>query len=320
MKLTRLALSGFKSFAVSVDLAFDEGVTAIVGPNGCGKSNISDAVRWVLGEQRTRMLRGLRMEDIIFHGSAKRKPVSLADVSLIFDNGDGTLPIAYHEVAITRPYYMGAYLVTQRQYELVMDQNPAYFTPSKGGGPDFPVENISWEDANEFCRRLSALPAEKSPGRLYRLPTEAEWEYACRANVPMPFSSGPTLSSREANFNGNYPYGMTMRGPYLERTSRVGSYAPNPFGLHDMHGNVWEWCSDYYDRTYYRNSPSYDPQGPLTGTLRVVRGGSCLNIGRFCRSAYRFGVTPTNRDLDVGLRVVMTLKGMETPPVPEKEQ
>lgn len=102
MKLTRLALSGFKSFAVSVDLAFDEGVTAIVGPNGCGKSNLSDAVRWVLGEQRTRILRGARMEDVIFHGSAKRKPVSLAEVSLIFDNGDGTLPIAYHEVAVTR--------------------------------------------------------------------------------------------------------------------------------------------------------------------------------------------------------------------------
>lgn len=102
MKLTRLTLSGFKSFAVPVDLGFDEGVTAVVGPNGCGKSNISDAVRWVLGEQRTRMLRGQRMEDVIFHGSAKRKPVSLAEVSLIFDNGDGGLPVAYHEVAITR--------------------------------------------------------------------------------------------------------------------------------------------------------------------------------------------------------------------------
>jgi chromosome segregation protein len=102
MKLTRLSLSGFKSFAVSVDLAFDEGVTAIVGPNGCGKSNISDAVRWVLGEQRSRILRGAHMEDVIFHGSAKRKPVSLAEVALVFDNGDGVLPIAYHEVAITR--------------------------------------------------------------------------------------------------------------------------------------------------------------------------------------------------------------------------
>ena len=102
MKLTRLTLSGFKSFATQVDLPFDEGVTAIVGPNGCGKSNISDAVRWVLGEQRTRLLRGLRMEDVIFHGSTKRRPVSIADVSLVFDNGDGTLPIAYSTVDVTR--------------------------------------------------------------------------------------------------------------------------------------------------------------------------------------------------------------------------
>jgi formylglycine-generating enzyme required for sulfatase activity len=100
---------------------------------------------------------------------------------------------------------------------------------------------------------------------------------------------------------------MVARGPYLERTSKVGSYPPNPFGLYDMHGNVWEWCADYYDRTYYRHSPRYDPQGPAQGTLRVVRGGSCYNIGRFCRAAYRFGVVPTNRDLDVGMRVVMVV-------------
>ncbi|MBI2614922.1 MAG: AAA family ATPase, partial [Gemmatimonadetes bacterium] len=121
MKLTRLALSGFKSFATPVDLAFDEGVTAVVGPNGCGKSNISDAVRWVLGEQRIRLLRGLRMEDVIFHGSARRKPVSLAEVSLIFDNGDGGLPIAYHEVAITRRLTrsgLSEYLINQSPVRL----------------------------------------------------------------------------------------------------------------------------------------------------------------------------------------------------------
>src|SRR5512142_798469 len=102
MKLLRLNLHGFKSFADRTELEFHEGLTAIVGPNGCGKSNISDAVRWVLGEQRSRILRGAHMEDVIFHGSAKRKPVSLADVALVFDNADGILPIAYHEVAITR--------------------------------------------------------------------------------------------------------------------------------------------------------------------------------------------------------------------------
>src|SRR5574341_2512891 len=121
MKLTRLTLSGFKSFAVPVELEFDEGVTAVVGPNGCGKSNISDAVRWVLGEQRTRILRGLRMEDVIFHGSVKRKPVSLAEVSLIFDNGDGGLPIAYHEVAVTRRLTrsgLSEYLINQSPVRL----------------------------------------------------------------------------------------------------------------------------------------------------------------------------------------------------------
>jgi formylglycine-generating enzyme required for sulfatase activity len=218
-----------------------------------------------------------------------------------------------HEVTLTRPFYMGIYPVTQRQYDLVMDINPAYHNSSRGGGPDFPVENISWDEAAEFCRRLSELPAEKAADRLYRLPAEAEWEYACRGGVPMPFSSGLTLSSREANFNGHYPYGMTSRGPYLERTSKVGSYPPNPFGLFDMHGNVWEWCADWYDRGYYRASPRYDPPGPPSGTLRVVRGGSCFNIGRFCRSAYRFGVAPMNRDLDVGMRVVMVPREIEAP-------
>jgi formylglycine-generating enzyme required for sulfatase activity len=200
---------------------------------------------------------------------------------------------------------MGIYPVTQMQYQKVMEKNPSHFSDAKGGGGDFPVESISWEEANEFCRRLSALPAERDAGRTYRLPTEAEWEYACRGGVALPFSSGLTLTSREANFNGNYPYGIVARGPYLERTTRVGSYPPNPFGLYDMHGNVWEWCQDFYERGYYRVSPPVDPQGPATGTQRVVRGGSCFNIGRFCRSAYRLGIAPANRNLDVGMRVVM---------------
>lgn len=123
----------------------------------------------------------------------------------------------------------------------------------------------------------------------------------------MPFPCGVTLSSLDANFNGKYPYGLVLRGSYLERTSKVGSYPSNPFGLFDVHGNVWEWCADYYDRTYYKNSPRSDPPGPAKGNQRVVRGGSCHNIGRICRSAYRFGIMPTTRDIDVGMRVVMTL-------------
>jgi formylglycine-generating enzyme required for sulfatase activity len=210
-----------------------------------------------------------------------------------------------HDVSLAQPFYIGIYPVTQQQYEAVMGQNPSHFNEARGGGRDFPVETISWDEANEFCRRLSALPSERQARRSYRLPTEAEWECACRGGVGMPFSSGLTLTSREANFNGNYPYGIVARGPYLERTSRVGSYPPNPFGLFDMHGNVWEWCQDHYDRCYYRNSPRDDPQGPPQGIQRVVRGGSCFNIGRFCRSAYRLGIAPGNRNLDVGMRVVM---------------
>ena len=201
--------------------------------------------------------------------------------------------------------------VGAEQYELVMGQNPSYLNDWKGGGPEFPVESISWDEAIALCRKLSELPAEKAAGRVYRLPTEAEWEYACRGGLPLPFTSGVSLSSREANFNGNYPYGGAERGPYLERTTKVGSYPPNPFGLYDMHGNVWEWCADFYERTYYRNSPRYDPPGPSHGSLRVVRDGSCYNIGRFCRAAYRFGVSPANRDIDVGMRVVMELKNQE---------
>jgi formylglycine-generating enzyme required for sulfatase activity len=219
-----------------------------------------------------------------------------------------------HPVAITRPFYLGTYPVTQRQYTAVMGQNPSYFQEARGGGPDHPVERVSWSDAVEFCRRLSDLPEERAAGRAYRLPTEAEWEYACRAGTGAPFHYGEALSSRLANFNGRYPYGGAVRGPNLEQTSRVGSYQPNAFGLYDMHGNVWEWCQDYYDQHYYRKSPREDPPGPAAGAMRVVRGGSCCNIGRFCRSAYRFGVGPGNRDLDVGLRVVMTLAG-EAPAV-----
>jgi formylglycine-generating enzyme required for sulfatase activity len=231
------------------------------------------------------------------------------------DRGDDEGPA--HEVHITRPFYMGIYPVTQRQFEAVMGHNPAYFNSLKGGGPEFPVESISWSEAEEFCRRLSRRPAERAAGRSYRLPTEAEWEYACRAGVQMPFTFGATLSSAEANFNGKYPYGLVLRGPYLERTSKVGSYPPNAFGLFDMHGNVWEWCGDYYDRQYYRNSPNSDPPGPTRGNQRIVRGGSCHQIGKICRSAYRFGIVPTNKDIDVGMRVVMVLNqetfGSNTP-------
>ncbi len=151
-----------------------------------------------------------------------------------------------HEVEITKPFYMGVYDVTQAEYEKVMGKNPSYFSAA-GDGKDrvkdmdttrFPVEMISWADAVEFCRKLSEMPEEKQAGRVYRLPTEVEWEYACRGGTVTAFHYGAALSSTQANFRGNFPYGGAAKGPYLERTTKVGSYQPNAYGLYDMHGNV----------------------------------------------------------------------------------
>jgi formylglycine-generating enzyme required for sulfatase activity len=152
-----------------------------------------------------------------------------------------------HEVEITQPFYMGAYEVTQEQYEKVMRHNPSRFNKANGGGPTHPVENVSWEDATEFCKKLSALEKEQAAKRLYGLPTEAQWEYACRggARESTPFHFGRSLSSTQANFNGDYPYEGAPKGQYLVKTASVGSYKPNDFGLYDMHGNVWEWCADW---------------------------------------------------------------------------
>jgi formylglycine-generating enzyme required for sulfatase activity len=233
-----------------------------------------------------------------------------------------------HEVEITKPFYMGVYEVTQAQYAKLMrppnaggkhnSWNPgSRFREGQGGGPDHPVENIRWNHAVEFCRRLTAQPDEKKAGRIYRLPTEVEWEYACRAGTTTPFHFGSNLSAKQANFNGNYPYGKAEKGTYLRRTSKVGSYAPNAWGLYDMHGNVQEWCSDYYDPNYYKSSPTKDPKGPAKGVLstdyndfyRVVRGGSWLDEARGCRSAFRWRAMPHDGYQLVGFRVVCEVKG-----------
>ena len=211
-----------------------------------------------------------------------------------------------HEVAITCPFSLGVHPVTQEHYRKVMGKNPSHFTRKKGGGANHPVEQVSWEEAVEFCRRLSARPEEQAAGRTYRLPTEAEWEYACRggANSSSPFSFGSSLSSAQANFDGNHPYGGAAEGPYLQRTTPVGSYQPNAFGLFDMHGNVWEWCADWYDENYYSQSSRQDPQGPQNRNLRVLRGGSWHLDGHDCRSAYRVRSGPGNRILIIGFRVL----------------
>jgi len=218
-----------------------------------------------------------------------------------------------HRVRITKRFYLGAYEVTQAQYEQVMGTNPSYFLPEDGGADEvsgmdtsrFPVELVSWEDAVGFCRKLSALPGERSAGRVYRLPTEAEWEYACRAGTATPFHFGTALNGREANCIGDYPYGTESKGPDLGRPTTVGSYRSNGFGLYDMHGNVWEWCQDWYGEDYYRESPVEDPTGPTTGSHRVVRGGGWGNGAGFCRSAMRRWGTAGVRSNYDGFRVAL---------------
>src|SRR5262249_12470635 len=140
-----------------------------------------------------------------------------------------------HEVMLSHAFYLGATPVTQEQYQVVMGRNPSRFGAQAGGGPEHPVEMVMWDEAVEFCRRLGELPGEKDAGRKYRLPTEAEWEYACRAGTATPFSYGTGLSAAQANFDGTFPYGEGEMGAFVQRTTRVGGYAPNLFGLMDMH-------------------------------------------------------------------------------------
>jgi formylglycine-generating enzyme required for sulfatase activity len=219
-----------------------------------------------------------------------------------------------HRVRITRPFYLGVYEVTQEEYQRVTGTNPSFFSPD-GPGKDkvagldtrrFPAEQVRWPDAVEFCRRLSELPDEKKAGRRYRLPTEAEWEYAARAGTTTPFHFGESLSSLQANFNGSFPAGGAAKGPFLARTTQVGSYAPNAFGLFDVHGNVWEWCADWYGRDYYRDAPRDDPRGPATGSVRVIRGGEWYGDARDCRCAFRYADLPTGVFYVMGFRVAMT--------------
>lgn len=179
-------------------------------------------------------------------------------------------------VRIPAPFLMGAYLVTQQQYEAVVGSNPSRFR-----GRLLPVERLSWRDAEEFCRRLSDLPEEVNAGRVYRLPSEAEWEYACRAGTITRFSTGHDLDDSQARFASS-PNGIT------QPTTRVGSYSPNPWGLYDMHGNVWEWTNDWFSKIYdYVESPAENPCGPVSGTYHTLRGGSASESVNFCRSSSR---------------------------------
>jgi formylglycine-generating enzyme required for sulfatase activity len=218
-----------------------------------------------------------------------------------------------HPVNIST-FFMGATPVTQDQWRQVaqmpkikQDLNPA---PSSFKGADRPVEQVSWNDTTEFCQRLS-----RHTQREYRLPSEAEWEYACRAGTTTPFHFGETISTDLANYRGtdnkeynwSGSYGKGNKGIYREETTAVTLFPPNPFGLYDMHGNVWEWCEDHYHKDYTaapKNGSAWIDKNAKSNALRVLRGGSWIYDPWNCRSASRNLNNPDSRDLNIGFRVV----------------
>ena len=213
-----------------------------------------------------------------------------------------------HEVVLTTALYMGTGLVTQQTYRAVTGQSPAYFTAERGGSPNHPVERVTWDDAVRFCERLSGRPEERAAGRRYRLPTEAEWEYAARGGATTPFPFGEAFTAAHGTFDARFPFPEgTVAGEAVVGPTPVGKFPTNSFGLLDVCGNVWEWCSDWYDQGYYAVSPVRDPAGPPEGTRKVVRGGSWKNQGHSCRPAYRNALPPYQKNSATGFRVVLVV-------------
>jgi formylglycine-generating enzyme required for sulfatase activity len=232
-----------------------------------------------------------------------------------------------HEVTLS-DFHIGQYLITQRQWELVMGDNPSEFV-----GSGLPVEHISWYDALIFCNKLSmrdglnpayriggsADPATWGPkptesnarwnavqiadgANGYRLPTEAQWEYACRAGSTTPFNTGNNITTGQANYDGTSPYNNDPAGEFRQQTTEVGCFAPNAWGLYDMHGNVWEWCWDVHG--LYTDAAQQDPQGATSGGSRIARSGSWNNRGQNLRSAARGSSAPSFANQNIGFRVV----------------
>lgn len=278
---------------------------------------------------------------IIFFMSNKKTPnntvtkpqnITTADDGLIFIQG-GTFEMGSPETELQRGedetqhsvnldnFYISKYEVTQKEYEEIMGENPSNFK-----GEKLPVENVTWYDAINFCNRLServgltavyTIDGENvswdKTANGYRLPTEAEWEYAARAGTTTPFNTENSISAEEANFYGHYPYGIeenyfsqenleTKPGKYRQTTVEVGSFSPNKWGLYDMHGNVREWCFDYYGE--YNLENTNNPSGPNTGTLRVNRGGGWNDYAKHMRSSYRGSQTPNQAINNTGFRIV----------------
>jgi len=199
-----------------------------------------------------------------------------------------------HEVAISRPFYMGIHEVTQQQWQQVMGSNPSWF---RDCGSDCPVERVSWQQVQAFIARLNRLSSQR-----FRLPTEAEWEFACRAGTATPFSTGADLTTVQANYDGEGPYGSSPPGRFRRTTTAVGSFPPNAFGLHDMHGNVWEWTQDCH--CPYRAGSVIDPVGACATDFKVIRGGSWYFDANSARCALRYTHRPQDSGFSLGFRVV----------------
>lgn len=181
-----------------------------------------------------------------------------------------------HDVNVPA-FFMGRFEVTQEQYQKVMGKNPSNIQGKKR-----PVQQVYWNDAVEFCKKLS-----DKTGRKYRLPSEAEWEYACRAGTNTPFHFGETITTELANYNGDYIYASESKGKYRQQTTEVGSFPPNNFGLYDMHGNVWEWCQDTWHESYEKAPRDGSAWIDTNYNFRLLRGGAWIDIPGLCRSASR---------------------------------
>ena len=200
-----------------------------------------------------------------------------------------------HDVTIDRPFFFGQHEVTQQEWRAVMNTAPSRFADC---GPRCPVENITFADVQLFLEALNAQPDRQL---VYRLPTEAEWEYACRGGTTTPFSTGDTLTTAQANYNGKEPYGNLPPGLSRERPTRAAGFGSNAWGLADMHGNVWEWTADWYGP--YPADDVTSPRGAASGLKRVTRGGSWQVGAASVRCAVRSGFDPDWRDGGLGFRV-----------------
>ena len=197
-----------------------------------------------------------------------------------------------HEVEISEGFWMADTVCTQELWRAIMGNNPSRFK-----GEDLPVENVSWDDCKVFIDKVN----REMPGFGFRLPSEAEWEYACRAGTTSPFYFGENINTEQVNFNGNYPYSGGEKGIFREETVPVKSLPPNGWGIYGMHGNVLEWCEDWYGE--YPTGRVVDPQGPEEGGHRVLRGGSWGYIARDVRAAFRDWLTPDLRNYYLGFRL-----------------